>query len=532
MNIIKPKVAPTDSRKAVVGIVRVSTEEQAAQDRAGLPRQRDAIARVANANGLEIIEVVELAGVSGTITGKHPEILRVLQMVKQKAIAGIVLADLDRLFRPKRAGDFGIFNAFEDAGASIWTDSGSFDFSDDNGILMSLIRGAIAGSELRGMMRRVVQAREKKRLNGELGGPKILLPTGVDYDFDSRKWSYTEKVVTVQEAFRIVDEERLANMSAIGKRLGINPATLRLWLRNPIYKGIRLINQKRGNEIAVARKFHPPGKRRDRRKIRRSEGEIIERQVISAPAVSPERWDRVQTILNDTGLRWRKDRAAAGTQINLGSGILKCGYCGGRLYASSGRNKKHPNRPGYYYCRRNHYLSKRTGGCCVQKNIQKGHLDTLLREFVCEYLTTDQVLETLATSIEQRVEQPVDVAPSLKSLEAREARLYEGFERGVIPPEKLRERLALIKEDRDRLLDLGREHARLRQRAQQSAGLLQAVIAGAFAFRRLSTTEEQKLALSQMFSEITVTDCSVTGIRPQSGFPSTVSQIDTRTGRD
>ena len=515
------------NRKPVVGIVRVSTDEQAGDDRAGLPRQKDAIDRVVANYGLDEVERVELAGISGTVTNEMPEIHRILGMVRRREIAGIVLADLDRLFRLKRPGDLAILDDFEEAQATIWTDSGIYDYATDNGTTLSIMRGLFSGLELRAIKRRLQQARENKRRKGELAGAKILLPTGVDYDRKSKTWSYTGEVARVQEAFRVVDEEKVTNMSELGRRLGIQPATLRIWLKNPIYTGIRRIEWKRGQTFGLPRKTWMPGERRDKQKVRRAPAEVIEVRVIEDTAVSPERWDRVQQILAQEQLRWRRQRAAAGTQRNLGSGLLICGHCGGRMYAGSGKNKKHPGRPGYYYCRQNHYLSKRQGNHCPQINLQNRHVDALLRGFVGDYLTQQDVLQVLAGTL-RKPQERLCVTPLLAELEHRENRLLDAYEKGAITAEKLKERTALIEADKAKLSNISSEHQRREAEAKNGEEQLRAMISGAFAFRRLATGDEQKAALSKIFAEVKITDHAITAIKPLPGFPFFVRQNDTR----
>lgn len=48
-----------------IALLRVSTEGQTGPDRYGLDGQRAEVARIAAAHGLELIETVELHGVSG-----------------------------------------------------------------------------------------------------------------------------------------------------------------------------------------------------------------------------------------------------------------------------------------------------------------------------------------------------------------------------------------------------------------------------------------------------------------------------------
>ena len=67
-----------------IALVRVSTEEQAAEDRAGLPAQRVEIERIAAAHGLAIVEWVELHGVSGAAVLSDPRFDALLSRLRSQ----------------------------------------------------------------------------------------------------------------------------------------------------------------------------------------------------------------------------------------------------------------------------------------------------------------------------------------------------------------------------------------------------------------------------------------------------------------
>ena len=60
------------TEKNVIALLRVSSASQAAEGKEGLPVQRDDCRRLAESHGLEIIQWVELEGVSGTAVRKNP----------------------------------------------------------------------------------------------------------------------------------------------------------------------------------------------------------------------------------------------------------------------------------------------------------------------------------------------------------------------------------------------------------------------------------------------------------------------------
>lgn len=82
-----------------VGYVRVSTDEQR-ESGAGIDAQRHSITRWAEANGVELIGIVEDAGVSG---GEHPDrrpgLPRAIAAVEQGLAGVIAVARMDRLSR-------------------------------------------------------------------------------------------------------------------------------------------------------------------------------------------------------------------------------------------------------------------------------------------------------------------------------------------------------------------------------------------------------------------------------------------------
>ena len=86
-----------------VGYVRVSTEDQAANGES-LEPQRAAIDAYTKANGLELVDVVVDAGVSGyTPLSDRPGGKVVLDLLRQKKARHVVTLKLDRIFR--RASD-------------------------------------------------------------------------------------------------------------------------------------------------------------------------------------------------------------------------------------------------------------------------------------------------------------------------------------------------------------------------------------------------------------------------------------------
>ncbi len=229
----------------MVGILRVSTEMQAAETRAGLARQREVIRRAILTKGLRCIEVVELQ-VSGTVAVGHPEMLRIYSMISSGVIRGVVVADLDRLFRPDEPSSYAALQVFKDMGAKIYAGDTEYDLTTANGLLYSSIRGAIAGFELSLIKERMQGAKEAKRRAGKCPSSAVTMPLGIGYNRKEEKWHYTSDISRVKLLFDRFDVGGIRNYSQLGREVGLCSASVKCVLRNPIYTGWRVVDTKRG----------------------------------------------------------------------------------------------------------------------------------------------------------------------------------------------------------------------------------------------------------------------------------------------
>ena len=68
--------------KNVLELIRVSTEKQAGDDRAGIPAQREANRRTSKAYGLDIVKTIEIVDVSGAAVLSSPEMQELLRLME------------------------------------------------------------------------------------------------------------------------------------------------------------------------------------------------------------------------------------------------------------------------------------------------------------------------------------------------------------------------------------------------------------------------------------------------------------------
>src|SRR5213594_3394158 len=147
------------TRRRAVALLRVSSAAQAGPDRQGLPVQRSTCERIAAAHGLEIVEWVELEGVSGAAVLSDERFASLLRRLQSPSIDAVIVAAFDRLFRRGRFSDYAILDAFAETQTRLFTADGELDLAEESGGLLGVIRGELAGMERRRIVERTKAGR-------------------------------------------------------------------------------------------------------------------------------------------------------------------------------------------------------------------------------------------------------------------------------------------------------------------------------------------------------------------------------------
>jgi DNA invertase Pin-like site-specific DNA recombinase len=213
--------------KKVIELIRVSTEKQAATDRASIPAQRTVNRRTCQQYGLEIVRSIELADVSGASVLLAPEIQELMRLMQSPDIDGVVAREFSRLMRPENFADYALLQVFSDSRTVLYLPEGPIDLNNKTGRLMGTIRAAMAGMERTENLERIWSAKEEKRRRGELAQNSIVLPFGVGYEA-GKGFYYEPKAERVREAFRqfLAGNQNYANLAAmvgVSSRDACNP---------------------------------------------------------------------------------------------------------------------------------------------------------------------------------------------------------------------------------------------------------------------------------------------------------------------
>lgn len=397
-------------KRKAIALLRVSTEGQAVEERAGLRAQRREIERIAASENLELVDWLELAGVSGARVLEDPRFAELLGRLRRGGIAGVVVADFDRLFRRARYSDFAILDAFAESGAVIFTASGVVDPTDEGGGLLAVLRGELGGMERRRIRERTMRAKEVHRRAGRHVAGAHQLPRGVTYSREAG-WSYSPDALIVREAFeRVLAGER--NLTRLARELGMKRTSLQKLLRHPLYMGVRRVDKRKiGGRL-----------------VPRAPLEVIEQRVIDEPLVPPEDWQEVQEILDG---RPRPTRTSAPALL---AGLAVCDRCGYRMHV-----RTYPTRWAYR-------CKPRAPLRCTAEVVGPV-ADAAAAEVIAARLASPEVLAAAieaAREREARGPQLADAEREAKRLREERERVAIAFERGIRTAEDAERRVREI----------------------------------------------------------------------------------------
>ncbi len=216
-------------KKQVIELIRVSTEGQASEDRAGIPAQRASNRRTAAQYDLDIIRTIEMSDVSGAAVLRSPEMQELLRLIESRSVHGVVAKEFSRLMRPENFTDYALLQVFADTATVLYLPDGPIDFRSKSGRLFGALRAAMAGLERTEILERIWAAKEEKRRAGKHPQSQITLPFGVGYELKSGRWYFNDDAQKVREAFRLFLSGE-TSYTEVGHRVGINPSIFELFL--------------------------------------------------------------------------------------------------------------------------------------------------------------------------------------------------------------------------------------------------------------------------------------------------------------
>src|SRR6266404_2668080 len=419
--------------KSVIELIRVSTEEQAGEDRAGIPAQRDANRRTATAYGLTIVKSIEIVDVSGAAVLSSPQMQELLRMMESPEIHGVVTKEFSRLMRPEKFTDYALLQQFIDTGTVLYLPDGPIDLASKSGRLLGTIRAALAGLERREIIERMNDAKESMRRAGKHPGGESSLPYGVTYSAKTG-WSYTADAEKVRTAFRLFLSGE-TSYTVLSRKLIIPRTNVRFILENPIYTGWRVYREKRDPSNA-GYVGGPGGRQGYRRKIERAPDDMIRVQVLDA-IVSEVDLNCIQQIIRLKKEKHWRSYAETPNRYTY-NGFLTCGDCASLLYTHTAKDE-------FYVCKSRNTREARLRAArglvpCSNRYMLRKKLEAKLDFLLGEKLRQPEFLSravdefnagTLSAMSTGAAERSV-IDKRLATLEAKRHRILEAFFDGAI----------------------------------------------------------------------------------------------------
>ncbi len=213
-----------------VSYLRVSSRTQIEGD--GFPRQRATIAAFAAAQGIDVVQGFEDAGVSGTLgLADRPGLTALLEAATAAGINTVLVERADRLARDLVEGEL-ILRTFRDQGFRVIEADGGNDLTSDAGtsptaVLIRQVLGAISEWEKSGLVAKLRAARDRvRRQRGRCEGPPAYGARG-------------EEAVGLKRLLEVATDSggrhrSLAEIAATLNAEGVPTRTGRPWARSTV----------------------------------------------------------------------------------------------------------------------------------------------------------------------------------------------------------------------------------------------------------------------------------------------------------
>lgn len=392
-----------------VGIwIRVSTEDQAKGESPEHHLER--AKKYADIRDWQVIEVYNLAGVSGKSVMEHPEAKRMITDVKRGHIHALIFSKIARLARnTKELLEFAdIFRASNADLVSIYE---NIDTSSPAGRLFYTIISAMAEWEREEIASRVKQSVEiRAELGKKLGGQAQF---GFKWNGDTLELDPKEAPIRKMMYELFLKEERKTTVASLLNDMGyrtrsgakFSRGVVKRWLRDPISKGLRRTNyltqnQNKQTELKPEQEwyYHP------------------------CPAiVSEELWQKVNDILD---IQDGERKPVLNRKVHIFTNYIFC-HCGSRMNVRS--------RLTHYKC---------TNADCSNK-IRRDDLDEAFKSRLQSFLENKQELKKYFKDNERLLvnrEQKLAIKKEeLKEISASIEQLFILHKEGQIPTESFHE---------------------------------------------------------------------------------------------
>lgn len=392
------------TKQNVVELIRVSTKAQALEDRAGLPAQRTACKEIIKRNGLTGKWSIEMKDVSGAAVMFSDEMRQLEKIVSSGECCGVVMKEISRLMRPEDPADYWLLGQFKKYRVKIFTPDQIFDLSTATGQFMAQVQLGVAGLERNTIRARTLDAKKEMRAAGKCAGAAHTLPLGVLYEKKAERYAWDKSTIgKVERLFELFTSGE-TNYKRLSEATGINYYSVPTLLRNPIYTGVRVYDERREG-TGVIRDGHEVTRR-----VKVPEAEVVRVRVFEKGIVSDAVFAHAQRIFDTkTKQGWRRNNDHVDEYTYRG--LLRCGSCDSRIITVK-HSPKRDARVDYYACRsalgvRGHspdggWEWRTENNTCDTKRMRRDRVEPVLDSLISTRLSDPEFLLKLMTAERKR----------------------------------------------------------------------------------------------------------------------------------
>lgn len=391
---------------------RYSTDNQ--KDRYSLKIQRTITKKLAGKYNCKIIQVYEDKGISGATIEKRPDMLQLIEDLKELKPDYVICLDQDRL---SRGNDFWyIKSLMAKSNTSLITDKeGVIDFSDITRDALSDMMGVFAKLERNMIARRIKRAIETRANAGKMLGN---LTNIYGYDWKDKNIVINKgEAKVIKEIFDLYLKNNgyktisleLNRRGIRGKRGGqVTAELIKYFLTNPVYKGYI-----------------------------RYDGTVL--KGVHEPIIKEETFDKVQNKLANMK-KYHKTKPAK----YLLTGFLKCNNCGKNLGGSIKKLESGKRKP-IYSC-----LGYRMGTCEKPTYVNAETIEKMVNERLLEFINSnkEKIKSKIKALAKDTKENPsTNIEAEKKRIELKLAKLLEEYLDGYQDKKTYRKKTLELKDE-------------------------------------------------------------------------------------
>ncbi|SFR18894.1 recombinase family protein [Desulfoscipio geothermicus] len=430
------------------GYIRISTKKDS--QKTSIENQKKLLEQWAEVNGYKLVRIY-IDVKSGEYTYLRNDIQQMFEDAKAGRIKGVVSKEIARTSRDVM-DIISIKRTLSDYGAFFISIKENYDSRTDDDEFLLILHGGLAQKERKTTSSRVKVTQLMKAKEGKTNVP--LPAFGYMLSNDRQHLAINPKTAPI---YRQIIEKFLSgwgqlkiakwlNKQGIPTRRGGQWSTnaIRTILSNPVYLGITIYN---------ASTLIRDSKGRQRRVIRPREEWII-RENTHEPLISEDEFNTIQLIMKQ-----RKEKYAHEWSCDrkyLGSSILRCATCGGKIYGFKlkQKSKKKGNKSDYKYM----YRCIGVNGKCTGKNKywDMEIIDNNILSFITLIFSDkEKLLNFIKRNMDLITDDLNNLIEERRDLKIRIGRINEAikkqqlaYEQDIITIEEYKDRMRELREDK------------------------------------------------------------------------------------